>query len=204
MGRDDAFPADAEPWGLFAAWMAEAVAAEPNDPDAMALATVDRAGLPDVRIVLMKGYDSRGFVFYTNLESAKGQELLHTRVAALLFHWKSLRRQVRVRGVVDLVTPKEADAYFASRARQSRIGAWASRQSRPLASRAELEAEVAAARARFGAGEVPRPAHWSGFRLAPLGIEFWREGAHRLHDRLAFTRQRAGPDEPWTRTLLQP
>ena len=189
-----------EPFGLFAAWFSEAVKSEPNDPNAMALATVDGDGLPDVRMVLLKGYDERGFVFYTNFESAKGRELLARPKAALLMHWKSLRRQVRVRGPVSVVSDAEADAYFASRPLNSRIGAWASAQSRPLESRFALEKAVAGYAAKFAIGTVPRPPHWSGFRIAPMQIEFWRDGAFRLHDRLRFDRDGAG----WTRTRLYP
>ena len=189
-----------EPLALFATWLAEAEASEVNDPNAMALATVDGDGLPDVRMVLLKGYDERGFVFYTNFESAKGRELLARPKAALLMHWKSLRRQVRVRGPVSVVSDAEADAYFASRPLNSRIGAWASAQSRPLESRFALEKAVAGYAAKFAIGTVPRPPHWSGFRIAPMQIEFWRDGAFRLHDRLRFDRDGAG----WTRTRLYP
>ena len=189
-----------EPLALFATWLAEAEASEVNDPNAMALATVDAGGLPDVRMVLLKGYDERGFVFYTNFESAKGRELLAQPKAAMLMHWKSLRRQVRVRGPVSLVSEAEADAYFASRPLNSRIGAWASAQSRPLESRFALEKAVASYAAKFAIGAVPRPPHWSGFRIAPLQIEFWRDGAFRLHDRLRFDRSAAG----WTRERLYP
>jgi pyridoxamine 5'-phosphate oxidase len=175
-----------DPFALFGAWFAEATVSEPNDPSAMALATVDASGLPDVRMVLLKGFDHTGFVFYTNLESRKGQQLAASPKAALCFHWKSLRRQVRVRGAVTPVTPAEADEYFASRPRLSRIGAWASRQSEPLEGRLALEKAVARYTARFAAGAIPRPPHWSGFRLSPEEIEFWRDGAFRLHDRRRF------------------
>jgi pyridoxamine 5'-phosphate oxidase len=185
-----------EPFALFGQWLAEATASEPNDPNGMALATVDAEGLPNVRMVLLKDVDPRGFVFYTNLESQKGTELLGQGKAALLFHWKSLRRQVRVRGPVERVTEAEADAYFASRARLSRIGAWASQQSRPLESRFALEKAVAAYTAKYAIGEVPRPPYWSGFRVLPVAIEFWKDGAFRLHDRIRFRRET--PQGPWT------
>jgi pyridoxamine 5'-phosphate oxidase len=194
--------ADADdPLRLFDAWLSDAAASEPNDPNAMALATVDPDGLPNVRMVLLKGLDT-GFVFYTNFESAKGREILASRKAALCFHWKSLRRQVRVRGPVAVVDDAEADAYYASRPRGSRIGAWASKQSRPLEGRFALEAEVARTTARFGIGEIPRPAHWSGFRLTPVSIEFWHDRPFRLHDRVQFTR--SGPDAPWSKARLYP
>ncbi len=189
-----------EPFALFAAWLDAAKASEPNDPNAMALATVDEGGMPDVRMVLLKDFDAAGFVFYTNLESAKGRELAATMKAALCFHWKSLRKQVRVRGPVSRVTPAEADAYFASRPRGSRIGAWASQQSRPLESRFALEKAVAAYTARYPLGEIPRPDHWSGFRVAPQEIEFWSDGAFRLHDRIRFVRDGAG----WAKSRLYP
>jgi len=169
----------ADPLIQFAGWMREAEASEVNDPNGVALATVDGEGLPDVRMVLLKGYDAAGFVFFTNFESAKGQELLANPKAALLFHWKSLRRQVRIRGLVSVVDEAEADAYFASRPRDSRIGAWASRQSRPMSGRAELVKEVARYALKYPIGTVPRPPHWSGFRVSPLQIEFWRDGAFR-------------------------
>jgi pyridoxamine 5'-phosphate oxidase len=190
----------ADPFLLFADWLSEAEASEPADPNAMALATVDGDGLPDVRMVLLKGFDAAGFVFYTNYESAKGRELLAHPKAAFVIHWKSLARQIRVRGTVTEVAPAEADAYFASRARGSRIGAWASKQSRPLESRFALEKAVAAYAAKFAIGEIPRPDYWSGFRIAPLEIEFWKNGAFRLHDRLKFTR--AG--DAWQKTMLYP
>ena len=196
-----------DPFALFADWMALAVESEPNDPNAMALATADAAGMPNLRMVLLKGVDvegrgDRGFVFYTNLESAKGRELAGNAQAALLFHWKSLRRQVRVRGAVAPVDAAEADAYFASRPRQSRIGAWASDQSRPLESRFALEKKVALVAARHPIGEIPRPPHWSGFRITPIEIEFWHDRPFRLHDRVVF--RRADADASWTRTRLYP
>jgi pyridoxamine 5'-phosphate oxidase len=191
-----------DPFALFAEWLKEAEEREPNDPTAMALASVDKNGLPDVRMILLKGHDERGFVFYTNMESAKGSELSAQPKAAAVFHWKSLRRQVRVRGPVSRVSDAEADAYFNSRALQSRLGACASDQSRPLDERATLEARVKALAARFPDGDVPRPAHWSGFRIVPLAIEFWQDGAFRLHDRVQFTRGAEG--EAWRRQRLYP
>jgi pyridoxamine 5'-phosphate oxidase len=177
-----------DPIALFSEWLKAAEAAEPNDPNAMMLATVDADGMPNLRVVLLKGYDERGFVFYTNYESAKGRELLANPKAALNFHWKSLARQVRLRGTVAPVSAAEANAYFASRPRGSRIGAWASQQSRPLESRFALEKAVAAYTTRFAVGEIPRPAYWSGFRLAPIEMEFWSAGTFRLHDRVIFRR----------------
>lgn len=192
----------ADPFALFGTWLAEAREKEINDPNAMALATADADGLPDVRMVLLKDFDEQGFVFYTNLESYKGRQLAENPQAALCFHWKSLRRQVRVRGQINAVSAAEADAYFASRARDSRIGAWASAQSRPLEDRFALEKSVAAHALKFGIGEVPRPAFWSGFRLTPTRIEFWRDRAFRLHDRLEFHRVDAAT--PWSTTRLYP
>ena len=189
-----------EPLPLFLEWMAEARRSEPNDSNAMALATVDSDGLPDCRMVLLKGVDERGFAFYSNRESAKGGQLAGQPRAALLFHWKSLRRQVRVRGMIEPVSEAEADAYFASRARESRIGAWASAQSRPLDSRETLETAVREAEARFEGVEPPRPEYWTGWRVIPDQIEFWRDRAFRLHDRLRFDRDRDG----WRRTRLYP
>ncbi|MEP1514724.1 MAG: pyridoxamine 5'-phosphate oxidase, partial [Nitratireductor sp.] len=173
----------------------------PNDPTAVALATVDKDGLPDVRMVLLKGFDRDGFVFYTNFESAKGVELLGSMKAAMCFHWKSLRRQVRLRGPVEIVSDAEADAYFASRPRGSRIGAWASKQSRPLESRFALEKAVAEYTARHAIGEIPRPAHWSGFRLKPQAIEFWHDRPFRLHDRVVFSADGKGG---WGKARLYP
>ncbi len=190
------------PFRLFDAWLAEAAASEPNDPNAMALATVDADGLPDCRMVLLKGHDPRGFVFYTNLESAKGSELAAVPKAALLFHWKTLRRQVRVRGPVERVTDAEADDYFASRPRGSRLGAWASQQSRPLESRFALEKAVAAYTARYPVGDIPRPPHWHGFRVLPVAVEFWHDRPFRLHDRVRY--ERPAPEGDWTKTRLYP
>ena len=190
----------AEPIGLFLDWLADARKTEPNDANAMTLATVDAAGMPDARMVLLKDIDARGFTFYSNRESAKGEELGANPVAALSFHWKTLRRQVRVRGRVEPVSAAEADAYFASRARESRIGAWASDQSRPLADRAALEAAVARETARFEGQDVPRPERWTGWRVVPETVEFWRDRPFRLHDRLRFARDGDG----WTKTRLQP
>ncbi|MDH3196184.1 MAG: pyridoxamine 5'-phosphate oxidase [Hyphomicrobiales bacterium] len=189
------------PFTLFRRWFNRAHKSEPEDPDAMALATVDDTGLPDVRMVLLKGYNEAGFVFYTNLKSCKGVELAANPKAALCLHWKSLRRQVRIRGAVEPVSDAEADAYFQSRDRMSRIGAWASRQSQPLESRFALEKAVAAQTARFAAGPIPRPDFWSGYRVVPETIEFWREAAFRLHDRVLYRREPAGN---WSRTRLFP
>jgi pyridoxamine 5'-phosphate oxidase len=189
-----------EPWALFGTWMADAIQSEPHDPNAMGLATVDADGLPNVRMVLLKGADANGFVFYTNAESAKGLELAGNPKAAIVFHWKSLRRQVRARGAVTRVSDAEADAYFASRPRDSRIGAWASQQSRPLESRFAFEKAIAFYAARFAVGEVPRPPYWVGFRLAPVSIEFWQDRPFRLHDRVVFTRSDGG----WVKTRLYP
>ncbi|TDR94312.1 pyridoxamine 5'-phosphate oxidase [Enterovirga rhinocerotis] len=194
------FTEASEPFRLFETWLAEASRSEPNDANAMALATVDADGLPDVRMVLLKGADPSGFVFYTNLESAKGVELAGQPKAAAVFHWKSLRRQVRIRGPVSRVSDAEADAYFASRPRDSRIGAWASQQSRPLESRFALEKAVAVKAARYAVGEVPRPPYWSGFRIAPVAIEFWQDKPFRLHDRVRFTKAADG----WTTARLYP
>ncbi len=177
-----------DPIERFQAWLAEAETSEPNDATAMALASVDNDGMPNVRMVLLKGVDDRGFVFYTNFESAKGEELLANPKAALCFHWKSLRRQVRVQGAIEPVEAEEADAYFASRAKDSQIGAWASQQSRPLPDRFALEKAVAVYTAKHGLGIVPRPSYWSGFRLLHERLEFWTDKPFRLHDREVFTR----------------
>jgi pyridoxamine 5'-phosphate oxidase len=191
-----------EPVRLFAAWFEEAKRAEPNNPDAMAVATVGDDGLPNVRMVLLKGFDQRGFVFYTNLESTKGHELDRAPKAALTIYWKALQRQVRARGAVEHVSKAEADAYFASRSRMSQIGAWASKQSRPLESRLAFEKAMAVHTAKFGVSAVPRPPNWSGFRIVPQSIEFWQERQFRLHDRVEFTR--TAPGAPWSKTRLYP
>src|ERR1700722_14385178 len=191
---------DRDPIALFSQWLAAALKAEPNDANAMTLATVDDEGLPDARMVLLKGVDEAGYTFFTNFESAKVRELLAHPKAALVFHWKSLRRQVRVRGAVAPVTAAEADAYFASRARSSQIGAWASEQSRELPDRLALERRIAEMGLKFGLGPVPRPPHWSGFRLTPRSLEFWRDRPFRLHERLAFERADGG----WTVRRLYP
>jgi len=194
----------ADPLSIFATWLAEAEAKELNDPNAMALSTVGADGMPSSRMVLLKDYDARGFVLFTNYESRKGRQLLATPKAALLFHWKSLRRQVRIEGEVAPVSDQEADDYFASRPRQSQIGAWASEQSRPLEGRFELEKRIATFGAKYLVGQVPRPPHWSGFRLTPRLIEFWQDGAFRLHDRLVYTRSGPGDGESWTTERLYP
>jgi pyridoxamine 5'-phosphate oxidase len=191
-----------DPIARFEAWMAEAAASEPNDPNAMCLATATPDGRPSARMVLLKGVDARGFVFYTNLESRKGAELSANPYAALCFHWKTLTRSVRIEGRVEPVSAEEADAYFASRPRGSRIGAWASKQSRPLESRLALEKRVAEFGLKFAVGEIPRPPFWSGFRLVPVRIEFWRDMPFRLHERLLFSRE--GPDAPWRTEMLYP
>ena len=200
MGGD--FTRADDPFALFDAWFREARASEINDPDAMALATVDADGLPDARMVLLKEASPQGFVFYTNAESAKGRELAANMKAAGVMHWKSLRRQVRFRGPVEPVSDAEADAYFASRARESRIGAWASQQSRPLESRFALEKAVAKYALKYAVGEVPRPPYWTGYRIVPSQIEFWASGAFRLHDRVVF--RRGAPGAPWSSERLYP
>jgi pyridoxamine 5'-phosphate oxidase len=199
---DAAFFAEDEPFALFARWLGEAKDKEPNDPNAMALATVDEGGLPDVRMVLLKDVSTAGFAFYSNAESAKGQQITANPKAALCFHWKSLRRQVRVRGALSPVSAEEADAYFQSRDRGARIGAWASEQSRPLPDRFALEKRVAEFGLKYAIGAVPRPAHWMGWRLEPLAIEFWRDRPFRLHDRLVFRRD--DPAQPWVKARLYP
>ena len=195
-------PEKSDPLELFATWYGEAEKSEPNDPSALSLATVGPDGTPAVRMVLLKDFDASGFVFYTNHQSRKGEHLLAHPKAAMLFHWKSLRRQVRLEGPVAPTTAAEADEYFATRQRGSQIGAWASDQSRPLESRFALEKRVAEYAARHVIGKVPRPPHWSGFRLTPLLIEFWQDGAFRLHDRLEY--RRPSPDVPWTTRTLYP
>ncbi|SIP97751.1 Pyridoxamine 5'-phosphate oxidase [Rhizobium sp. RU35A] len=196
------FTEESEPFALFAQWLKDAEGSEINDPNAVALASVDEQGLPNVRMVLLKGFDARGFVFYTNFESQKGREILGQQKAAMCFHWKSLRRQVRLRGPVSVVSDEEADAYYASRPRGSRIGAWASKQSRPLESRFALEKAVAEYTARHAIGEIPRPAHWSGFRIEPTSIEFWHDRPFRLHDRVEF--RRPAPDGDWSKVRMYP
>ncbi len=200
---DDSDTAPIDPCSLFEEWFAAAQQSEPNDPHAMALASVDADGLPDVRMVLLNQRDARGFCFFTNFDSDKGRELLAHPKAAFVMHWKTLRRQIRVRGPVEVVADKEADAYFATRARVSQIGAHASKQSRPLANRYTLLERVETLKKSFGEDEpVNRPAYWSGFRVIPQVMEFWQDGANRLHDRVRFTRTL--PDGPWTRQRLYP
>jgi pyridoxamine 5'-phosphate oxidase len=189
-----------DPHVLFEAWLAEARASEPNDPEAMALATVDAEGRPSVRMVLLKGHDARGFAFYTNEGSRKGTDLAANANAALGFHWKSLRRQVRAEGMVERTSEAEADAYFATRSRDARLGAWASNQSRPLESREAFEARYQRLVAEHEGRDVARPAYWRGYRLVPERIEFWEDRPHRLHHRRLFVRQGAG----WTESLLYP
>jgi pyridoxamine 5'-phosphate oxidase len=200
---DDADKAPLDPFSLFEDWYAEAQASEPNDPNAMAVATIDAAGQPDIRMVLMNARDHRGFVFFTNFDSRKGEQLLAHPKAALVFHWKSLRRQIRARGPVETVEPGEADAYFATRSRTSQLGAHASKQSRPLERKSLLIEAVDTLRSSLPDDEpVPRPAHWSGFRLIPYEIEFWKDGQFRLHDRVRFTR--LDSIAPWSRQRLYP
>jgi pyridoxamine 5'-phosphate oxidase len=199
---DAALFAENEPFALFERWFKEAKEKEPNDPNGMALATADADGFPDVRLVLLKGFDASGFVFYSNAESAKGRQLEANPRAAVVFHWKSLRRQVRVRGLIERASEDEADTYFKSRDRGARLGAWASLQSRPLEDRLALEKRIAEFALKFGVGEVPRPPHWRGYRLVPLTIEFWRDRPFRLHDRLVFSREAAG--RPWGKQRLYP
>ena len=189
-----------DPIARFSDWLREAESTEPNDPNAVALATVDAAGQPSVRMVLLKGLSAEGFVFYTNQQGRKAADLAANARAGLLFHWKTLRRQVRIEGAVTIVSDVEADAYFATRGRTSKLGAWASDQSRPLADRATLEARLAEVTARFEGGDVPRPPHWSGYRVAPERIEFWWDGEHRLHNRELFLRDGSG----WTTSLMYP
>jgi len=199
---DDADTGPIDPFALFEEWFAAASETEPNDPHAMAVATVDAAGDPDVRMVLMNAHDHRGFVFFTNFQSRKGDELRAHLEAALVFHWKSQRRQVRARGPVETVTDDEADAYFASRSRGSQIASSVSRQSRPLESRAALLADFEQLKASLGTEAVRRPPHWSGFRIVPREIEFWQDGEFRLHDRVRFTR--SDSIAPWSRQRLYP
>jgi len=199
---DAALFAENEPFALFERWFKEAKEKEPNDPNGMALATADASGLPDVRMVLMKSFEDGGFVFYTNTESAKGSQLAENQQAAVVFHWKSLRRQIRARGLISFVSDADADAYFRSRDRGARLGAWASSQSRPLEDRLALEKRIAEYALKFGVGEIPRPPHWRGYRLTPLSFEFWRDRPFRLHDRLTFTRDAA--NQPWRSSRLYP
>ena len=199
--RTDGFVSADDPLALFDRWLADAAETEPNDPNAVSLATVDAEGLPNLRTVLLKGHDERGFVFYTNFEGVKGRELLAHPKAAMNFHWKTRRRQVRLRGPVERVAAEEADAYYRSRPLGSRIGAWASEQSRPLDARTTLEQRVAEFEERLG-DDPARPPHWGGFRLVPVEMEFWQDGAYRLHDRVRFTRP--GPADAWASARLYP
>lgn len=198
---DDDFTQADDPWALAQAWLSEAESSEPRDPNAMALATADSDGLPDVRMVLLKGFDTRGFVFYSNTESAKGNELTGNPQAALVLYWKSLNRQIRARGPVSFVSDEEADTYFATRHPRSRLGAWASAQSRPLGSRRELEERVDRLATQFADGPIPRPPYWRGYRIAPLAIEFWQDRPSRLHDRIVFRQVSGGG---WTKLRLNP
>lgn len=191
-----------EPFVLFAQWFEEAKQKEINDPEAMCIATADADGLPDARMVLMKEWSPEGFVFYTNAESAKGRQLAANMKAAALFHWKSLRRQVRLRGPVEAVSEAESDAYYQSRPRDSRIGAWASQQSRPLESRFALEKAVASYAAKYAIGDIPRPPYWRGFRIRPVAMEFWQDQPFRLHDRVRFFRE--APEQDWRKERLYP
>lgn len=195
------FTTRTDPFALFAEWLADAEKSEPNDPNALTFASVDADGMPDARMVLLKGFDADGFVFFTNFGSAKGRQTLASRKGAMVFHWKSLRRQVRLRGPVEAVSDAEADAYFDTRPLGSRIGAWASRQSQPLESRFALEKRVAEFTAKFALGHVPRPQWWSGFRLRPAYFEFWHDRPFRLHDRVVFQPDNAGG---WATTRLYP
>jgi pyridoxamine 5'-phosphate oxidase len=196
------FTAADEPMRLFGQWLADATASEPADPNAMAVATVDADGLPDVRMVLLKGFDERGAVFYTNMDSQKGRQLNASPKSALLFHWKSRSRLFSLRGPIERVDDAEADAYYASRSRLSQIGAWASKQSSPLESRLAFEKAIALYTAKFGIGAVPRPPFWSGFRLIPISMEFWEDRTFRLHERIEFRRDRIGAS--WSKTRLYP
>ena len=199
---DAALFAENEPFALFERWFKEAKEKEPSDPNGMALATADASGFPDVRMVLMKSFEDGAFVFYTNAASAKGSQLAENTRAAVVFYWKSLRRQVRARGLVSFVSDAEADAYFQSRDRGARLGAWASEQSRPLEDRLALEKRIAEYALKYPLGQVPRPPHWRGYRLTPLTLEFWRDRPFRLHDRLVFTREALGA--PWSKSRLYP
>jgi pyridoxamine 5'-phosphate oxidase len=199
---DAALFAENEPFALFERWFKEAKEKEPSDPNGMALATADASGFPDVRMLLMKSFEDGAFVFYTNAESAKGAQLAENARAAIAFYWKSLRRQVRARGLISFVPDAEADAYFQSRDRGARLGAWASAQSRPLEDRLALEKRIAEYALKYGVGEVPRPPHWRGYKLTPLSMEFWRDRPFRLHDRLVFSRDE--PGQPWRKARLYP